>query len=194
MRKRPTWPNSSKIESRRYTCAHCQSITGSATGFAGNVEHSSVGARIYICQYCNEPTYFDYLHTQTPGPSFAASVDNLPDDVQSLYNEARRVMTVNAFASSVICCRKILMNIAVQQGADEGMTFLEYLEFLKKQGHITPRNFEWVDHIREIGNFANHEIKAVTEDDAKTALTFTEMLLKTIYEYPNIVASRNTSE
>jgi len=35
-----------------------------------------------------------------------------------------------------------------------------------------------------MGNEANHEIKVMTRDEAEVVMLFTEMLLKTIYEYP----------
>ena len=47
----------------------------------------------------------------------------------------------------------MLMNIAVVQGAEEGLKFIEYVEYLASNGFIT----------------------------------FTEMLLKFIYEFPNRV-------
>lgn len=40
---------------------------------------------------------------------------------------------------------------------------------------------------REKGNEATHEIVAMTKDDAVELVTFTEMLLKLVYEFPSRV-------
>lgn len=50
------------------------------------------------------------------------------------------------------------MNIAVSQGADEGLRFVEYVEYLANSGFVPPNGRGWVDHIRKKGNEATHEI------------------------------------
>jgi len=42
-----------------------------------------------------------------------------------------------------------------------------------------------VDHIRTKGNEANHEIRLMGRQDAEELVTFVEMLLKFIYEFPS---------
>jgi len=64
-------------------------------------------------------------------------------DVASLHAEARSCVTVNAFTSAVLTCRKLLMHLAVEKGAPEGKSFLEYVEYLSdKEGLRTAR---WPD-------------------------------------------------
>jgi hypothetical protein len=41
-----------------------------------------------------------------------------------------------------------------------------------------------VDYIRTKGNEANHEITIMSDEDAKDLITFSEMLLKFVYEFP----------
>jgi hypothetical protein len=76
------------------------------------------------------------------------------------------------------------MNIAVQQGADEGKKFIEYVEYLAANGYVPPNGKPWVDHIRKKGNEATHEITLMGSDDATELIQFSEMLLKFIYEFP----------
>jgi hypothetical protein len=83
----------------------------------------------------------------------------------------------------------MLMNIAVQQGAQEGLKFIEYVEFLALNGFIPPNGRGWVDHIRKKGNEATHEIALMTQSEAEELVTFSEMLLKFIYEFPSRVPS-----
>lgn len=80
--------------------------------------------------------------------------------------------------------RKLLMHIAVEQGADEGKSFMSYVGYLDENHWIPPNGRGWVDAIRKNGNEAAHEIVIAAEDDAKLLLDFVEMLLKFVYEFP----------
>jgi hypothetical protein len=79
------------------------------------------------------------------------------------------------------------MNISVGQGAEEGKSFAYYVNFLNDNNYIPPNGKDWVDSIRKLGNEANHKIDFKTQDDAKLIITFTEMLLRFIYEMPGIM-------
>ena len=76
------------------------------------------------------------------------------------------------------------MNIAVAQGAEEGLTFAQYVDYLAAQGYLPPNGKEWVSHIRKKGNEATHEIRIMEREDAEELIEFSEMLLKFMYEYP----------
>ena len=84
------------------------------------------------------------------------------------------------------------MHIGVEQGAEEGKNFIFYVNFLADKGYVPPNGKHWVDHIRKKGNEANHEIVLMERGDAKDLLIFIEMLLKFIYEFPNIVPIEKT--
>jgi len=111
-------------------------------------------------------------------------VASLPKDVEALYNEARSSVTVNAFTAAVLTCRKLLMHLAVAKGAPAGQSFLAYVEYLAQQGYVPPDGKGWVDFIRTKANEANHEIIIMSAQDAKDLITFSEMLLKFVYEFP----------
>jgi hypothetical protein len=111
-------------------------------------------------------------------------VGHLPKPLESLYKEARNCCGVSSFTASVLASRKLLMNIAVTQGAEEGLRFIEYVDYLAKNGFIPPNGRGWVDHIRKKGNEATHEIALMIKADAEELIAFAEMLLKFIYEFP----------
>ena len=69
-------------------------------------------------------------------------------------------------------------------GSDKGLKFWQYVNYLADTGHITVNAKKWVDHIRDKGNDANHEIEMMGREDAERLIKFSEMLLKTMYEYP----------
>jgi hypothetical protein len=185
------WINAGSLNSKSFLCGYCGESIASDKGFHG---HSGRGVEyfIYICHSCKQPTYLDVPgKMQTPGAPFGNAVKHIPsEEIQSLYNEARNSVSVNAFTGSVLCCRKLLMNIAVSKGAREGMKFIEYVDYLADKNFIPPDGREWVDHVRQKGNEATHEIAIMKRDDAEDLITFVEALLKFIYEYPGMIAAR----
>ena len=85
-------------------------------------------------------------------------------------------------------CRKILMHVAVDKGADEGKAFAAYLDFLQDEGFITPPMKPWADVIRQHGNQATHKIPPADEARGLGTLAFTTQLLRMIYEMDYKVA------
>jgi hypothetical protein len=79
-------------------------------------------------------------------------------------------------------CRKILMHVAVDKGADKGQTFAGYLTYLQDKGYVSPVMAAWVDLIRRHGNEAVHDLPEVTEERGRSTLIFTEQLLRMTYE------------
>jgi len=181
------WRNAESMDSKSYICGHCGNSLASNEGFFAHFRSSTEDKRgfIYICHFCLKPTYFSDQEKQIPGCSYGNDVNDIPDEqVKSLYNEARNCTSCNAYTASILCCRKLLMNIAVSKGAKEGLKFIEYVEYLSNKGYVPPDGKEWVDHIRVKGNEATHEISIMKKEDSEELITFIEMLLKIIYEFP----------
>ena len=76
------------------------------------------------------------------------------------------------------------MHIAVNAGATAGESFVSYVNFLVANHYAPPKSTDWIDKIRSHGNEANHEIVLKSREDAEEIMTFLEMLLKFIYEFP----------
>jgi hypothetical protein len=185
------WSNTSTLQACRYTCGYCGADVSPAVGYvaSGRDLPSGMWARVYICHSCSYPTAL-WMNgqgglDQAPGAPFGAHVDHVSDPgVATIYDEARRATAAGAFTAAVLCCRKLLMHIAVAKGAAEGLNFTEYVDFLEKE-HWTPRDSkEWVDEIRKKGNQANHKIVIASEADAHRLIGFLEMLLRFMYEFP----------
>ena len=187
------WQNLSGVNSKGYVCGYCGNNIASEKGYHG---HQTVAGRphhhyVLICHVCSSPTYFASAGGQFPGAPFGQPVKYIPSqDIQNLYNEARNAVSVNAFTGSVLCSRKLLMNIAVSKGAGEGLSFVEYVDYLAAKGYVPPDGKDWVDHIRTKGNEATHEIAIMKREDAEELITFIEALLRFIYEYPGMIAAR----
>jgi len=186
------WKNIERIISKDYKCGYCTSNLASEQGYQAvertNNGQTRIAGNIYICHKCKKPTFFDIYENQTPGPITGTPVKYIPNkEVENLFNEAKACFSINAYTSSVMCCRKLLMNISVSEGAKEGLSFAEYVNYLNDSNYIPPNGKQWVDSIRKLGNSANHNIDFKTQKDAERILSFTEMLLRFIYELPGIM-------
>lgn len=177
------WRHESDIASKNYRCGHCGNIVASDKGYPAGQALNGLSAIIYICPHCAKPSFF-HGSKQMPEVAPGNEVDHVPRDVYALYREARNCVAASAYTASVLICRKLLMNIAVSQGADENLRFIEYVSFLAENGFVPPHGKGWVDHIRKKGNEATHEIMVMGHDDASDLISFAEMLLKFIYEFP----------
>lgn len=184
------WVDLTKISSKKYVCGHCNSLIASELGYYDKT--SPIIRKIYICPHCEKPTFFEH-DSPIPGVAYGNEIESIDDeDTQRLYNEARNCCSTASYTASVLCCRKLLMNIAVSKGADENLPFIRYVEFLAEKNYIPPGSKEWVDHIRKKGNEATHEIAIMKKEDAEELITFIEMLLRIIYEFPNKIKSKST--
>lgn len=187
--------NSHMTSTRSYTCGYCGNHVSSEKGLrisqyqdgSGDIP----GKGIYLCPNCKGPTFFDLYDIQHPGYLIGQKIKHIPENVDSLYEEARNSFSVNAFTGVVLLCRKLLMNIAVSFGAEEGKSFASYVQFLFDEGYVSKSSKQWVDHIRKEGNSATHEIEIKTKDEAKLILLFAEMILRSNFEYPASIPIKN---
>src|SRR3989339_692033 len=161
------WEQLSSISSRKYVCGYCNNPLASNRGYFGHDTNSPVinNTFIYICHQCNKPTFFDISGNQTPCTTYGEEINDISsEEVALLYNEARNCMGRRAYTAVVLCCRKLLMNIAVSKGAKKGLSFIEYVKYLSDQNYIPP--------------------------DAEDLINFIGTLLKIIYEFPSVIKQR----
>ena len=187
-----TWSHAHGIQAKQYVCGYCDNKVASAVGYVAEQNVMGLQPYIYVCPNCTRPSHIsDSEDLQIPGIAPGNDVDHLPDEIGKLYNEARQCVSINSHTAAVLTCRKLLMNIAVSQGAEAGKSFISYVKYLSDTGYVPPNGKGWVDHIRKTGNEANHEIKLMGQEDAEELIAFSEMLLKFIYEFPAKVPKSN---
>lgn len=186
------WQSVQNIESHNFKCSYCGNTVASEKGwFAKSTYSGKICGAVFICHFCKKPTFIDDKTKQYPGTVFGNFVEDIPDkSIEELYDEARKATSLNCYTASVLCCRKLLMHIAVSKGAEENKSFIHYVEYLAHKNFIPPDAQQWVDHIRLKGNEANHEIKIMDKDESEELLTFIEMLLKVIYEFPAKISKK----
>ncbi len=139
-----------------------------------------IDQRSRICPHCEKPTFFG-IGFQVPEVAPGNEISYLPESVDQLYKEARNCVSVQAYTSSVLSCRKLLMNVAVSQGADAGKSFFHYVEYLAENGFVPPNGRGWIDHIQKRGNETTHEIIVMSKENAEELISFVEMLLKFLH-------------
>lgn len=176
------WQNIQAVPASGYLCGFCGLNVSSERGW--QLTHDPNVNRIRICPSCNRPTFFQAGEKQVPGVAHGRPVPNVPAEIDGLYDEARKSAAAGAHTAAVLACRKLLMHIAVDHGAKPGLNFIEYVEYLANNGFVPPKGKGWVDHIRKKGNEANHEIVVMGPDASKDLLTFIEMLLTFLYDFP----------
>lgn len=176
-----------EVVRKGYKCGYCNLEVGNNRGY-NYVEDNRKVAQIYVCPSCDNPTFFDKVGNQYPGIKFGNLISNInKEEVKKLYDEARNCFSVNAFTSVALCCRKLLMNISVDLGAEDNKSFAYYVNWLDENNYILPNAKRWVDQIRKIGNEATHEIHIISREDAEKSLKFIEMILRLVYEFPAMV-------
>jgi Domain of unknown function (DUF4145) len=181
------WYNAQDVSNHSFDCGFCGRSVSSVKGFQLLGGGGSRVGGTYICPNCIGPNSFDDINNQYPSPALGRSVEHVPSGLVDLYEEARRCTGEGCYTAAVLVCRKMLMNIAVQEKAAEGLKFIEYVQYLADKGYVPPNGKTWVDHIRKKGNEATHEIAIMRPEDAKELLGFVEMLLRFIYEFPNLI-------
>lgn len=184
------WRGEDNMNENRFRCGYCGSITSSVQGMqlrnranGGRDDYRHENHGIYICTHCNMPTFL-WADKQVPGNRYGSEVNHLPKLLNDVYDEARSSYSSGAYTGTVLLCRKLLMHIAVELGAKENLRFIEYVNYLEENNHITVRSKDWVDSIRKSGNASTHEIEISSKEEAEKMIKFSEMILKTNFEYP----------
>lgn len=87
----------------------------------------------------------------------------------------------------------MLVNIAVGEGVSERMRFVKYIDFLEEGHYFSSKAKGFVEYIRNIGNEANHVVRARMEEDPLALIEYVGALLRHNYELPSKVLATETS-
>lgn len=164
----------------RYKCPHCGEHTSAAV-IATVFEANYPNVTWTRCAACDRGVVHNGNEI-APATLEGEDIEGLPADVETAYTEARKTAGAAAYTSCELMCRKILMHVAVDKGADEGKSFVAYLDYLANSGYVTPPMRPWVDLIRMHGNESTHRLPAASRERALNTLIFTAQLLRLVYE------------
>lgn len=182
------WQHTSTIPGISYTCGHCRHKVASEKCYVNMVQLQTDGIvgnnYILICPLCQLPTYFGDKG-QIPGEPYGEAVKGLDEKpiTKKIFDELLICYAANSFSAVILLGRKLIMHVACDQGAEENLKFVQYVDFLDRE-NIIPRNSKsWVTKIKDYGNELNHEIVVGTKEKAREIVDFTAMLLKLTYEF-----------
>lgn len=162
------------------------------TGTGRMVAEPADGIRFLRCARCATGVVVND-GIASPGVKPLRLVRGLGTVEQEAWEEVRSVLSVSAWTAAVMLCRKIILHVAVahglpeKDGSNRSPNFDKAVTHLLSVGLITPPMKPWVDHIRKVGNEANHDLPATAEDSAMRVATFTEQLLILAYEMPAVM-------
>ena len=191
--------HTSRIKNISCVCGHCgnkvsidvtqqynelrptQSMYGS---FDKEYEVYNVGQ----CPECGKPVIYDVENEMViPYSCEFGEITHLPDDINNLYKECKLSYSAGAYTCCVTIARTILMHIAVDNGADENLSFVAYVDYLLDNFLPREKSKEWVDKIRKLGNDSVHKLVIASKENAHQSLTFLVQILKIVYELPNSI-------
>lgn len=172
-----------------YKCGHCNRyVSGRVVNIYAQERNNRANPIIQfmICPSCVKGSVWMQGDIIIPGSNPGENLEGLPVEIDAAYQEARKCFSIAAYTGCELLCRKILMHVGVDKGAQEGQSFVSYLDHLETKGYITPTIKDWADLIREFGNQSTH--KLVPPDKARTEATimFTMELLRIIYEMQHV--------
>jgi hypothetical protein len=179
------WRNPETFISLSFICWNCNNNVASDKGY--RTEDANSKKKIYICPYCKAPNVFDMNGKIILSPLIGREIEKLPENIMNVYDEVRKCMQSTCFTGAVMLMRKIIMNIAVHEGAGKNKSFVEYINYLCDNGIVHKKSKNKADSIRELGNNANHEIENRTEEEAQNCFEFIELLLMENYEFADEV-------
>lgn len=183
------------IATRSFVCGWCGHSVSSQIGISkhetsyptiGSLSSPRVFSRdIRICVGCSLATTF-IDKEQFPKPLLGerfrpAKKDPDLSQIVALYDEACIALSQGGPSCAVLVFRKILMHIAVEQGATKGQTFVGYVEHLKDANVVGKPQHALLERIRKAGNSENHEIRRASVDEARDLLDLTSLLVRSVY-------------
>ena len=175
------WKNTESENSFSFICWNCNNKVASDDGYKTYNENSR--KRIYLCPHCNAPNIFDVAGKTPLSPLPGKEIKKLPENIKNVYDEVRKCMQSNSFTGAVMLMRKIIMNIAVHEGAEENLKFAQYVEFLCENGVVHKKSKNKAGSVKNLGNDANHKIENRTQEEAQNCFEFIELLLIANYEF-----------
>lgn len=150
------------------------------------------------CPSCSEPFLCRQLQIESSSEWSEAAYDvptllypadttrlgpSVPRPIAASYAEARACNHASAWTATAIMCRRTLEGLCSHHEAD-GRDLRRKLEYLRDQGVIERRLFDWADALRLAGNDAAHDVdETTTAEDARDLLEFTRAILEYVFTF-----------
>lgn len=111
-----------------------------------------------------------------PVPNSAVA-EEIPDPVNSEFQEANLCFAVGAYRGCLLVCRTALIDMQREQGVKS------FKELVEEKGIISPTLYKQADEVRLWANTIGHEaiVGDIEQDDVEQLLNFVKILFDTIY-------------
>lgn len=190
----------SKDMGHQYTCGYCGTKATPekfASGFTVDPRGNHVEfGQVRACTHCGQASFFRLDDGfQMPGYVVGREVQHLPEDIRTLYEEARSCVSVGAYNAAAMVCRKIILHVAVEHGLPNP----DYGAFKKAVEHIFDNHLMpaparvWIDVLKDIGNDASHKIELVDSQVAELAIQFCQQMLENVFQNVNLALQYQTA-
>ena len=174
---------------RKIVCGHCGEQTNARV--VSSLRRDSDGRIILWC-VCTcpkeEPTMLvvdqGNIVSQHPGSKEFRGNDAWPKELQLLFDEAARCFSAGAYTAAAMVARKLLMVIACDKGAKEGLRFVEYVDYITANVVPVAGSREPIAWVKDIGNDANHRVQFLARTEAQRSLKICRYILETVYALP----------
>lgn len=188
--KKAKWGNVGDFTSKSFVCWNCSEKIASKKAYA-TYDAGHYHSFIYICHHCNAPIILCDENKEILLPLPGKEISKLPENIKGTYSEIRKCMQSECFNGAIMIMRTLIMHIAVEEGAEEGKKFIEYIDYLYEEGIIPKKSKNKADSVRTLGNSANHKIESRTQEEAQNCFEFIELLLKVNYEFADEEGANN---
>jgi len=159
-----------------------------------DAEYNSDHYSVALCRRCNGPFLVREALYGVPGEfetvteeavlypvSAGSKLEGLPDSIARSVDQAYRSYSTSSYDACALMCRRALEALCLTFSAN-GNNLALRLADLKANKRIDERLLNWAHGVRLVGNEAAHDVEAaVTADDARDILEFTEALLMYVF-------------
>ena len=174
-------------------CGYCNKEIGLDIYLKVGTKDYSYGEKDYyyvgLCPICGKPIIHKIADNSTlPLRNYFSHINNLPENIDKLYDEIINSYSIGAYTCSVLLSRTLLEHVSVEYEGEVGKTFTYYVDYLYNQFFLNmPNSKNWIDKIRTVANESAHKLYISNEHDAKTVIVFLTNILNYLYVLPNQV-------
>ena len=115
---------------------------------------------------------------------------NIPDKIQTTFEEAITCHAIGCFVASAIMVRRTFEEVCADRGA-KGNNLKERIADLRSKIVIPSELLDAMDELRILGNDAAHieakDYESVSKEEATIAIEFTKEILKSLYQYTSLL-------
>lgn len=174
---------------KTFCCPYCNvKVRATSDTRIFDADTGAIKYQIFKCPECYMPVTIGMDGEIIPPSQFLPfdDIQFLPTKIEKMYCECRKSFLNDCFYSVIMVARTMIMYIAADLGAETNLRFIEYIDYLEKEGYISRHNRTWVDKIRKLGNQYIHQLDEATKEEAELAIVFIMHLLINVYELPQM--------